>query len=231
MTQRLIALIDGFNFYHPIDHEQKKLGTCLKWLDYWALLSYYAKRSRLNPQGRLEGVYFFSALAHWRDAFDPGTTERHLTYINALKHSGVQVILGNFKEKRNTFQYRCTEAKTPAKCVIQKTSHEEKETDVRIACKLLELAVQDAFDTCLLLSADSDLVPAIETLKTLYPKKQVVLVTPPSKAKIDKLKRLSAQHIKVGVNDLQRFQFPNEIATTSGYSLQNPWQAVGRACR
>lgn len=222
---RIIALIDGFNFYHPIKHHQNRLGVCLQWLDYASMLSYYAKRSRLHPSGKLEAVYFFSALAYWRDNFSPGTTTRHLTYINALKHSGVHVVLGNFKEKRNSFPYQCNGAKTIAKCLIEKVSHEEKETDVRIACKLLELAVQDVFDTCLLLSADSDLVPAIETLKVLCPEKQVILVTPPSKAKFDKLKRLSAGHIAVGVNTLKQFQFPDEIDTGNGYALRNPWKA------
>ncbi len=224
MTQRVIALIDGFNFYHPINHHQKKLGICLQWLDYRALLSNYVKRSRINPKGEISELYFFTALAHWRNAKRPGTTEKHMAYINALKHSGVQVVLGNFKEKKKTLYYLCDAAPSADKCEIMQVSHEEKETDVRIACKLLELAVQDKFDTCLLLSADSDLVPAIETLNQLAPEKNVVLVTPPSKAKIDKLKRLCSQHIRVGVNDLQRTQFPDEIINDAGYVLRNPWR-------
>lgn len=224
MAKRVIALIDGFNFYHPINHHQNQQRVCLQWLDYKRLLSYYVKRSRLNTTGDLEGVWFFSALAHWRNKTRPGTTDRHLTYINALKHSGVQVVLGNFKEKRNSFYYSCASASTADKCEIFRVSHEEKETDVRIACKLLELAVQDAFDTCLLLSADSDLVPPIETLNVLAPDKKVVLVTPPSKAKFDKLKQLCDQHIGVGVAELKKFQFQDVIDTGNGYTLVNPWK-------
>jgi uncharacterized LabA/DUF88 family protein len=222
----MIALIDGFNFYHPIKYYQKKREECLQWLDYPSLLRYYIKQTPQLAKGVLHEVYFFTALANWRNQFSPGTTDRHLTYINVLKQANVQVVLGNFKEKQNEFRYSCGEAKPGTKCLIQKKSHEEKETDVRIACKLLELAVKDVFDTCFLLSADSDLVPAIETLKTLYPNKKVVLVTPPNKAKIDKLKRLSAWHISVGVNDLKRHQFPNEIETESGHILVNPWKTI-----
>jgi uncharacterized LabA/DUF88 family protein len=227
MRNRVIALIDGFNFYHPIAHHQNRLQTCLKWLNYPELLRYYLLQIPKETRGELQKVYFFSALAKWRNVKHPGTTKRHQIYLNALKHAEVEIILGNFKEKKDSFTYRCPESATPAKCLIYTNSHEEKETDVRIACKMLELAVQDAFDTCMLLSADSDLVPAIETLKTLYPEKRVILVTPPSKAKTDKLNRLSDGHIAVGVNDLKRFQFPDVIETGDGYQLENPWQTVG----
>lgn len=226
MTQRVVALIDGFNFYHPINHHQKSGGHCLQWLDYPGLLRYYLQRSQTLKEATLEKVYFFSALAKHREAKYPGTVQRHQTYINALKEHDVEVILGNFKQKPQSFPYRCNQSSKPGSaCTVTKMAHEEKETDVRMACKLLELAVQDDFDTCMLLSADSDLVPAIETLKVLYPAKQVLLVTPPSKAKIDKLKRLSTGgHISVGVNDLLAHQFPNEIVTKAGYKLVNPWK-------
>jgi uncharacterized LabA/DUF88 family protein len=223
---RIIALIDGFNFYHPINEHQRRLKTCLQWLDYPKLLNYYIAQRPKAEQGILTEVYFFSALAKWRNKQAPGTTDRHLTYINALKQAQVQVILGNFKEKQNAFPYACPEAKTQNRCFIEKVSHEEKETDVRIACKLLELAFLDRFDTCFLLSADSDLVPAIETLKTLCPEKRIILTTPPSQAKFDKLKRLSHAHVAVGVNDLKKHQFPDAIQTANGYVLSNPWQKI-----
>jgi len=224
MAKRVVAFIDGFNFYHPINHHQKKIGQCLQWLDYTALLSYYLQRSRKIKDSQLKDVYFFSALATHRNKHNPGTTIRHQTYINALKEKKVKVIMGNFKKKHKTFYYDCPNAPTAKRCNIEYSSFEEKETDVRIACKLLELAVNDDFDACMLLSADSDLVPAIETLKTLYPQKQVILVTPPSKAKIDKLKRLADDHVSVGVNDLLKFQFPDELTDTKGYKLINPWK-------
>ncbi|MCS6266568.1 MAG: NYN domain-containing protein [Vampirovibrio sp.] len=223
---KIVALIDGFNFYHPLNYHQKTEKTCLQWLNYPALLSYYIAQTPSIAKGQLEDVYFFTALAHWRNLFSPNTTTRHLTYINALKHAGANVVLGNFKEKHKSYTHFCEKATSEQPCLIKQISHEEKETDVRIACKLLELAALDAFDVCLLLSADSDLVPAIETLKILYPQKQVVLVTPPSKAKIDKLKRLSLHHIRVGLKELKRFQFPNRIETIDGYSLVNPWQCT-----
>ena len=223
MTKRVVALIDGYNFYHPIKHEQKKAGVCLQWLDYPSLLGYYVKQSAKENKHILTQVYFFTAFAKWRDRFNVGTTQRHRTYIHALENAGVHVVLGNFKEKKKQFSYHCANASKQVACSIQQTTHEEKETDVRIACKLLELAVQDAFDVCYLLTADSDLVPAIETLRSLYPAKEIVLVTPPSKAKITKLVSLSSHHIRVGVNDLKKFQFPETIKKVDGYKICNPF--------
>jgi uncharacterized LabA/DUF88 family protein len=226
MQNRAIALIDGYNFYHPIKTLQTRQKQSLLWLDYRSLLSYYVKRSRINTSGQLDHIVFFTAMASWRNKQNPGTTTRHQTYLNALKTSGITVVLGNFKEKRQIFPYQCPQSTTPARCRVDRIAHEEKETDVRIACKLLELAVKDKFDTCLLLSADSDLVPAIETLKTLYPEKRVILVTPPSKAKIDKLKRLSNGHISMGLKEIQRFQYPDVISTGNGFTLTNPFKTT-----
>jgi uncharacterized LabA/DUF88 family protein len=224
MKKRVVALIDGFNFYHPIKHEQKKAGHCLQWLDYPSLLRYYVKQSPKQAKHELSQVYFFTAFAKHRNRFDGGTTQRHQTYIHALENAGVKVVLGNFKKKQKQFFYKCENAIQNTACFIQQTKHEEKETDVRIACKLLELAVQNAFDVCYLLTADSDLVPAIETLGMLYPEKEIVLITPPSKAKITKLVSLSSHHVSVGVNDLKKFQFPETIQKDDGYKIYNPFK-------
>jgi uncharacterized LabA/DUF88 family protein len=225
--QRVVALIDGFNFYHPIHNHQQQRKTCLQWLNYPALLRYYLSQLPPHLTGSLEQVIFFSALAKHRNTFAPNTTQRHLTYINALKSVGVEVILGTFKKKHKTLRQLCQQSTNPNQpCVLPLITHEEKETDVRIACKLLELAVQDAFDTCLLLSADSDLIPAVETLKHLYPAKRVILVTPPSKAKVVGLERLCEYRISVGVKHLQQHQLPNTIQQANGYVLQNPWQGI-----
>jgi uncharacterized LabA/DUF88 family protein len=225
---RAIALIDGYNFYHPIKALQGQHKVCLQWLDYPNLLNYYLLQMPKKSRLVLRQVYFFSALAKWRDQLNPGSTKRHRAYLNVLKHHRVEVILGNFKVKKQNFSFRCEQSNGVRPCKVERVGHEEKETDVRIACKLLELAVNNKFDTCLLLSADSDLVPAIETLKVLYPQKKVILVTPPSRAKIDKLQRLSAHHISVGLKELKRFQYPDVIQTGGGYALQNPWQMVKR---
>jgi uncharacterized LabA/DUF88 family protein len=225
---RAIAVIDGFNFYHPIRHHQRRLKQSLQWLDYPSLLHYYAKRVRDIPAHTIEDVHFFTALAKHRDAKYPGTTDRHITYINALKHSGVHVEMGNFKRHQKPYRLNRCENRVPAEssCQLTLESWEEKETDVRIACKVLELATLYPYDVLYLLSADSDLVPAIESLKRIRPDTKIVLVTPPSKAKFHKLKSLSHAHIGMGVSDIATHQYPTEINLPSGHKLLNPWVQV-----
>lgn len=58
-------------------------------------------------------------------------------------------------------------------------THHEKMTDVNIAVQMLSDAFQDQFDVALLVSADSDLVGLITTLRQLFPLKRVIVAFPP----------------------------------------------------
>lgn len=55
---------------------------------------------------------------------------------------------------------------------------EEKRTDVNIAVQMLDDAYQDACDRFVIVSGDSDLVPAVNRLKVRFPKKEVVVYVP-----------------------------------------------------
>ncbi|MDR3204523.1 MAG: NYN domain-containing protein [Deltaproteobacteria bacterium] len=47
-------------------------------------------------------------------------------------------------------------------------SFEEKETDVNIAISIVSLVIKYKFNTFLLFSADSDLIPVIEEIKNFF---------------------------------------------------------------
>ncbi|MGH4009611.1 MAG: NYN domain-containing protein [Pseudonocardiaceae bacterium] len=87
----------------------------------------------------------------------PESEQRQTTYLDALTaHSPlVKVVQGRFQEKT----HECWS------CGGRWVSYEEKETAVSIAVQLVEDAVQGVFDTALLISADSDLCPAVRSLK------------------------------------------------------------------
>lgn len=93
---------------------------------------------------------YFTAYATWKQ----GAVGRHRAYVAALKHAGVDPIIGHFKEKHR----RCSS------CGATWIGHEEKETDVAIAVTLVADAFTDAYDRALIISADSDLGPAIATV-------------------------------------------------------------------
>lgn len=158
---RVTAFIDGFNLYHALDD----LGLHhLKWLDLRTLCEHFAP----PPQLQLDRIYYFSAYATWR----PDAYKRHREYTKALRAVGVTPILGRFKLKDR----QCR------RCGHIWRDHEEKETDVNIALHLLVGAVKDTYDRALLISGDSDLAPAVRTVKKEYPNKNIRIVSPVGRA-------------------------------------------------
>ena len=152
---RIIAYVDGFNLYHAIDNLKR---PALKWVGLWALANSLAR-----PGEMVIEVNYFSAYATWRsDAY-----KRHIEYVKALEHSGVTCIMGHFKSK----------TRTCLSCGATWTQHEEKETDVHIAARIVVDACEDRYDRAILITADSDLVPALDIVKSRFPK-QLFVVAP-----------------------------------------------------
>lgn len=154
---KVIAFVDGFNLYHSIKAlNQNKL----KWLDLRSLCVNFAP----SPQFLMSKIFYFSAYATWL----PGAYQRHKEYVKALESTGVTPIMGKFKEKDRSCNI----------CGSMWKAHEEKETDVNIALYILDEAYQNSFDRALIISADSDLSPAVRLVKERFPSKTVRVLTP-----------------------------------------------------
>lgn len=156
---RIISYIDGFNLYHPIDALRR---PALKWLDLKALTQSIARQNETVVE-----VNYFSAFATWR----PDAYQRHIEYVKALEYRGVLCTMGHFKSKQST----CRE------CGATWTKHEEKETDVHIAARIVVDACENRYDRAILITADSDLVPALNIVKARFPKKQLFVAAPPGR--------------------------------------------------
>jgi uncharacterized LabA/DUF88 family protein len=156
--KRTAFLVDGFNLYHSItEAAAARPGSSLKWLDLralWASLLHV-----IGNHAHLEAVYYFSALATHRQSADPHMVQRHRCLLACLEATGICIELGRFKPKR----VYCPTCKT---MVIR---HEEKETDVAVAVRLLELFFTEACDTAVLVTGDTDLAPAIRTARQRFP--------------------------------------------------------------
>ena len=114
---RVAFFIDGFNLYHslPVCGEFRQY----RWLDLRRLAEcFYSPR-------RIEQIIYFTAYAAWSRS----KTKRHRTYIQAQRNRGVAVEIGEFHKLKK----RCR-----AGCKRTYWTHEEKQTDVNIAIKLLE---------------------------------------------------------------------------------------------
>ena len=156
---RAIAYIDGFNLYHAIDALKQ---PHLKWLDLWALSASLAREGEA-----LVGVYYFSAYPTWK----PESEQRHRVYVRALMARGVTCQMGHFKRKDK----RCNT------CGATWTGHEEKETDVHMGARIVADAYEDRFDRAIVITADSDLLPAIKIVRVAFPAKEVFVAAPPKR--------------------------------------------------
>ena len=158
---RTSAYIDGFNLFHALDELN---DPSLKWLDLWSLTA-----SLLRPTNTLTQVKYYSAYATWL----PEAHSTHRAYVRALEATGVNVVLGKFKNKHIT-------CKSCGQTFITK---EEKQTDVNIAIGLIADCLQDRYDRAILISADTDLVAAVKEARRLRPDKEVFIAVPPGRLK------------------------------------------------
>jgi hypothetical protein len=79
--------------------------------------------------------------------------------------------MGRFKDKPRECNH----------CHTRWTSHEEKETDVNIAIHLIKDAFEKQFDRAIVISADSDLVPAVDMAKNHDRTRNIDVVAPPGR--------------------------------------------------
>ncbi len=207
---RVTFLIDGFNLYHSVRVAARQLKVnSVKWLDISKLSSSYIYL--LGKDAVLEEIYYFSALAKHLDQYDPGKVKRHENYIRCLQATGIKIELASFKRK----QILCPH------CHQSITRYEEKETDVAISVKMLELFTLDMCDTVVLVTGDTDVVPAIHLAKKLFPQKTIGCAFPHSRKNF---KISQSVHIpfKISAKQYLNHQFPDPVRFDDGTIINKP---------
>ena len=94
-------------------------------------------------------------------------------------------------------------------------------TDVWIATEILTDAFYDRFDTALLISADSDLVPPVLAVRRFFPEKRIVAAFPPKRWS-EQLKKAVNGWVAIGEDKLRQSLFPDQILKPDGFLLQRP---------
>jgi uncharacterized LabA/DUF88 family protein len=197
---RVMFFVDGFNVYHSL--KDKPDYHKYLWLDLQTL----AKR-HTRKQDTLVRVYYFSAYATWR----PQSMKRHRLLVDALENSGVIVVMGRFKDKERY----CPRCRTTT------IGKEEKQTDVNIAMHLFQEAFLDNYDTAMLVTADTDLDPAVEGVRRSFPEKRFGVLFPMDRWATE-LRDACHFWRKIKRSDLNASQFPNHITLPSGVILSRP---------
>jgi len=80
--------------------------------------------------------------------------------------------------------------------------------------------MNDSYDTAIIVSADSDLIPAIKTVKKIYPNKKIGILIPINRT-ADELKNIVDFYMKIKEKHLKSCQFPNVI-NINNIKIQKP---------
>lgn len=212
MNQRVIAYIDGFNLYFGL--RESGLRRC-----YWLNLRALAESLLLTGQTLVATKYFTARIAGGRSADAPDRKraaderrKRQSDFLEALSTlTELEMFEGHFLGKN----IRCR------KCHASWRTHEEKMTDVQIATQMLDDAFDDRFDTALILSADSDLVPPMRSIRRRFPGKRLVVCFPPGRSSVQ-LKRAAHASLTVSEGKLDAAQFPDKVTKPDGFILRRP---------
>ena len=196
----MIAYIDGFNLYHGLRAAGLKDS---RWLDIHSMCV-----SLLQPGEQLELVRYFTSWV--KD--NPVKAARQAVYVDALRaRGGVEIDFGHFLS--STAQcFRCGN-------VWKK--NEEKKTDVNIAVRLLEDASDNQFDTAIVVSGDSDLVPPVESVLRRYPHKRVIVAFPPRR-RSSQLAQAASAAGSIYPQTIQASSLPDPVRTSDGVDLHAP---------
>ena len=203
---RVIAFIDGFNLYHSLRHLD---GGQYKWLNLTSL----AEAFIIPRKEELVKIYYFTAYAHWL----PHAQKRHEVFVEANKciNGSLEVVFGKFKEKNRICK----------KCKKSYISHEEKATDVNISLYIFIEAYQDNYDKALIITADTDIIPAIQLTRSYFQSKELHIILPFNRrGKI--FKRFAHKVHKIKKHHLERNQLPESVVSKEGkiFSRPSEWQ-------
>lgn len=212
--KRVIFFVDGFNLYHSLVACQKddSTHTCSKWFDLTAFLTQFH-----NPATEtIDDIYYFSAFLPWSTTAQPLVSDsskaaRHRRYRSALEHFGVKTVFGEFRKKR-IFVPTCN------------STHElveEKKTDVSIGVTIVKLAAMDAFDTAILVSGDTDFVPAVQAVKELAPQKKIGVLFPYKRANKE-MQKYADFTMKAALKHYRGHVLPLTIALADGTQIVCP---------
>ncbi len=206
IKRKVIFYVDGFNFYHGLRSKGLKKF-------YWLDMVKFAE-AMLKPHQQLEELNYFSAIPRNND----GKQERQDLFFSANRRNPrFNLHLGKYLEKKVTC-FKCNR-------IIN--TYEEKQTDVCIAVKMIRNVVLQKCNISILVSADSDLLPAIDFIREFDPKHKIFVYFPPGRFSFD-LDDKADKAIKLD-NHLLKFEkalLPDEIPISEDFSIKKPqeWQ-------
>jgi uncharacterized LabA/DUF88 family protein len=197
--KRIVVYIDGFNLYFGLRRNN--------WKKYYWLNVEKLSKNLLKPDDALIVTKYFTS----RISAPPDQVKRQSTYLDAIDSLiGVEIFYGRYQNNK----FSCYN------CNYISYIPNEKKTDVNIAVELLSDAFTDIYDKAIIISADSDLVPPILKINSLFPNKRIVVAIPPG----NKSKELKSTTtcFTIGESIIRQSQFPEVVVSKTGFTLKRP---------
>jgi len=188
---RTIFYVDGFNFYYGLK-KQTQINPAWRasyWIDFIAFFEQF-----LSDDDELVKVKYFTA-----SPLNAGKNSRQSALFKAndiINGDKFEIIRGKYIEK----DIFCGNCKTHF------TKPEEKRTDVNIATHLIGDCALDLVDKVVLVTADSDLVPPLEFIKTNFSNKKIKVYFPPTNFSNDLARANPSRKVILLANNLTKFK-------------------------
>ena len=213
---RVVCYVDGFNLYFGLRERGLRRYD---WLNVRRLAE-----TILRPnQALVETKYFTARIS----GAAPGDPPRLATRLNTKRRrqSDFLEALETVPNLRIYEGHYLAKPVTCRNCGASWRSHEEKMTDVNIATEMLVDALHDRFDTALLVSADSDLVPPVRALLQNFSGKRAVVAFPLGRHS-GQLRQAASACFTIGRQKYKASQFPDQVVKANGHVLRRPiaWQ-------
>jgi uncharacterized LabA/DUF88 family protein len=198
--RKTIVYIDGFNLYFAL---KEKNWQSLMWLDLVKL-----GKGLLRPDQELVRVKYFTA----RITNDVQKQRRQTAFLDALATlDGLEIYEGAYQHNR-VMCYDCGREWPDSK---------EKQTDVSIATQMLvDSHVPNRMDDIILVTADSDQVPAMKAVRGLG--KHVLIVLPPGRISYLEVQKAADSRLELTKRMFRESLLPEEVQTKSGFVIKRP---------
>ena len=169
--ERISILIDGANFYHLV---LKKLHIEETLFDFDAFAVFLANGRKIPTMGKR--YYVGTVREKEGDERSKQAMSRQTSLFTTLKKANWEIKTSKLRTRVEEIPIdsRVTDYKKIQKLGIKSIRVErqrEKGVDVKLATDIIVGAVDDQYDTAVIISSDSDLIPAIDWIRLRKHKK------------------------------------------------------------
>ena len=202
--KRVIVYVDGYNFYYGMRNGGAKWKRV-----YWLDIVKFFERMMLKDQELVEVNYYSS-----RPLDDQMAADNQDRFFKAnLLNTKFKLTLGRYKKKK----FKCQN------CGFKNKTYEEKESDVRVATGMLVDMLSDRCDITVIVSADSDMIPSVEIIKSTDPSHPVHAFIPPNQKSFALVNKCDTT-VWLGHYRARfiRSMLPDEVTLPNGHVLHRP---------